>query len=693
VPQTPTLDARSAVTVDDERGMWSVAMPHLSLRWERSREGDTRLTSLVAGGREWIRIPQPFFAGADPGAGWRLVEASGSVDGNTLRLRGRVEPSMLTAHITVTAHADASLVVLDLEVANDGQEPVTVESLPTLSFATARAHDARLAVLAGGRWDEALPPRGYRLELRDLDQLGRRMGIGAAEDGRSSGEHVPWLALTHDGGGLLAALVWSGRWRLDTAERGDARAVAFGISDFAHRLAPGERIALPSAVVAGYAGSLDDGANAWRRWLATHWTPPVPADWPWIQYNHWYAYYGDIDADRLFEEARLAAASGCEVFVIDDGWFRGRRPDSYYAGWGDWVEDRSKFPDGLHVFGERVRGLGMRFGLWVEPERADDAGELVRTRPDWVATRDGEPIRRYGPDGAEGVHLCLGNPEARRWMADEMIRVVREYGVDWLKWDYNMGYGYGCDAPDHGHQATDGHYAHTFGLYQVLQELRAACPDLMIENCASGGHRIDLGTLRHTHTNWVSDYTHRAASCRQHVQGAGLLLPLAHLNTWTLEERDSSGFRSRMGGAFGVSSFMGRWTDEERELFAAAVEEYRRLRPFLTGDRYLLTGPWHGDWDVWQHVHPNDEQIAILAFREGGSIDEVRIRPRITHTDRVVRVERSSGAVEEIAGATLASDGLRIVLPDPGSSEIVWLTALPESNASPMNPPRKDVMK
>lgn len=682
MPQTMAVDTRPELTVDNERGVWSVATPHLSLRWERSAAGDTRLTSLVAGGRESVATLRPFFAGADPGTSWKLVDASGSASGDTLRLRGRIAPSGLTALLTVTAHPDASLVVLDLDVANDGDAPGTVESLPSLNFATERVHDTRLATLAGGRWNEALPPRGYRLETRELDQLGRAFGVGAADDGRSSGEHVPWFALSHHGGGLLAALVWSGRWRLDTAARGGEQAISLGISDFAHELAPGERIALPSAVIAGFAGNLDDGANTWRRWLAGNWTPPVPPEWPWIQYNHWYAYFGGIDADRLSEEARLAADCGCEVFVIDDGWFRGRRPDSYVAGWGDWVEDRSKFPDGLHAFGERVRGLGMRFGLWVEPERADDAGELVREHPGWVSTRDGEPIRRPGPDGPEGVHLCLGNPEVRRWMADEMIRVVQEYGVDWLKWDYNMGYGLGCNATDHGHQATDGHHAHTLGLYQVLGELRAACPDLVIENCASGGHRVDLGTLRHTHTNWVSDYTHRAASCRQHVQGAGLVLPLAHLNTWTLEDRDSSGFRSRMAGAFGVSSFMGRWTSDERERFAGAVREYKRLRPYLAGNRHLLTGPWHGDWDIWQLTHPNGRDIAILAFRDGGRIDEVCVRLQLSGSDGAYRVERSSGSTEDIAGASLASGGLRIALPEQEGSEIAWLTALPGTDDS-----------
>ncbi|CAN0507848.1 unnamed protein product [Phaeothamnion confervicola] len=88
-----------------------------------------------------------------------------------------------------------------------------------------------------------------------------------------------------------------------------------------------------------------------------------------------------------------------------------------------------------------------------------------------------------------------------------------------------MGYGLGCNDPTHGHQTGDGHYAHTYGLYRVLAAIREACPELVIENCSSGGHRIDLGMLRHSHTSWVSDYTHRAASCRHHSQGLDSSFP------------------------------------------------------------------------------------------------------------------------------------------------------------------------
>jgi alpha-galactosidase len=213
------------------------------------------------------------------------------------------------------------------------------------------------------------------------------------------------------------------------------------------------------------------------------------------------------------------------------------------------------------------------------------------------------------------------------------------------------------------------------GLYRVLGELRAACPDLVIENCASGGHRVDLGTLRHTLTNWVSDYTHRAASCRQHVQGAGLFLPVQHLNTWVLNERGPTEFRSRMGGAFGLSSRLGRWTADERRAFGEAVAEYKRLRPYLAGRRFLLTGPLHENWAVWQFARRSGDDFVLLAFREAGHVAEVRVKPRAVSPDQSYLVRHSgSETVTKTSGADLASQGIAIHLPEQRSSEIIWVT-------------------
>ena len=656
---------------------WTIATPALALTWSRLASEEVQLTSLRAAGHEWLASPTPLLSLVDDGSVEIAVhDVMVAEEENILRLRGRVSPFGLTVSIVWTAYEAESVVVVEMEVINETDRVIDVGPLSSLRLLL-RDDEAHLRVLAGGRWDESIPPRGYQLQTMALNEMSGGKSFGTADDGRSSGNHVPWLALTSLSGGLLASLIWSGRWRLNVHDEGDAQSLIFGISDFTHLLQPGERLALPGVVLSGYAGDLDDGANSWRTWVTTHWMPAVPDNWPWVQYNHWYAYYGDISEERLLDEARHAARVVCEVFVVDDGWFRGRRPESYNAGWGDWVEDRLKFPDGLGAFGSHLRQLDMRFGLWVEPERADDTGALLQAHPGWMATRDGEPIVRHGRSGAEGVHLCLGHPEVQRWMAADMIRVVQDYGVDWLKWDYNIGYGLGCNAGNHGHQSTDGHYAHTLGLYHVLDSLRKACPDLVIENCASGGHRVDLGTLRHTHTNWISDYTHQAASCRQHVQGAGLFLPLPHLNTWVLDDRTTTEFRSRMGGAFGVSSRMGTWTPGELDLFEQAVVEYKRLRPFLGGQRFLLTGPLYQDWEIWQLFHPSEDQFAVLAFREAGHVAEVRVELRVPVQDRSYLVERSEREERAlVSAAELGSQGIRIHLPQQRSSEIIWVTSV-----------------
>lgn len=647
----------------------------MTARWQRTADGEVMLTSLSVAGSEWIGQPcRPVGLSVDADVGVSLRDVTGRVldDGMGVRLEGRLHGTALRAVLTWRAYEHASVLGCETGVINGGDEPVTVRDPASLWLRIGLPEGSRLGMLRGGAWDAAMPPLGYTLQMIDLPDPSGSSTIAVADDGRSSGTHVPWFALFGPTGGLASGLVWSGRWRLNSRLAGRVGTLAIGLSDFERVLAPGERLDVPTVILCGFRGELDDAAAALHEWARRYHTPPAPADWPWVQYNHWYAYFGDIDEARLLEEARLAAAAGCEVFVIDDGWFRGRRPDSYVAGWGDWREDRGKFPRGLKAFGDEIQRLGMRFGLWVEPERVDLAGELATRRPKWVAQRNGQPIARgWGDDTA--AHLCLGVPEVQEWMVGEMVRVVQEYGVDWLKWDYNMGYGLGCNRPDHGHQVGDGHVAHTIGLYRVLENLVRACPKLVIENCASGGHRVDLGMLRHTHTQWLSDYTHRAASCRHHAQGAGYFLPLPYLNTWVLDRRGRYEYRSRMGGAFGVSARLGRWSDEERQELARAISEYKRLRPLLAGRRYLLTGPWHQGWDVWQLGNPADGRFAVLAFRDADRTEEVRVRLRGLDGRTLYRLEWSDAVGNpQASGQELMDDGLAIRLPTPAASVIVW---------------------
>jgi hypothetical protein len=153
------------------------------------------------------------------------------------------------------------------------------------------------------------------------------------------------------------------------------------------------------------------------------------------------------------------------------------------------------------------------------------------------------------------------------------------------------------------------------------------------------------------------------------------MLPLHHLNTWVLHDRDTTEFRSRMGGAFGVSSFMGQWSDAERASLTAAIAEYKQLRPLLAGDRYLLSGPLHQDWDVWQFVDPSRESFALLAFHASSRIQGVTVMPRGLLPDRIYRIRRSGdGEAVEMKGSAIMADGIAFSIA-AGGSDIAWGTA------------------
>jgi len=211
--------------------------------------------------------------------------------------------------------------------------------------------------------------------------------------------------------------------------------------------------------------------------------------------NTWEAVYFDHDPAALIALAERGAEAGAERFVVDDGWFVGRRDDT--TSLGDWTIDRERWPDGLAPLATRVRELGMDFGLWFEPEMVNLDSELARTHPEWLFDAGhgaGMPSRHQHV-------LDLGHPEAEAYVLEAVSALVAELDIAYIKWDHNR---YLLDA---GHTPTGraGYRAHTLAAYRVMDELHRRHPGLEIESCASGGGRIDLGVLARTQRVWPSD--------------------------------------------------------------------------------------------------------------------------------------------------------------------------------------------
>ena len=217
--------------------------------------------------------------------------------------------------------------------------------------------------------------------------------------------------------------------------------------------------------------------------------------------NTWEATYFDLDAERIFALAKEAADLGVELFVLDDGWFHGRADDT--AGLGDWFENRDKLPNGLKDLIDRITGLGMRFGIWVEPEMVSEDSDLYRTHPDWALTVPG----RKPMLGRHQLVLDLSRTEVQDYIIETIGGLLERYPISYIKWDMNR-----CLSDVYSRSAAaqrqgEALHRHMLGIYRVMEALTTRFPRVLFEGCAGGGGRFDAGMLCYTPQIWCSDDT------------------------------------------------------------------------------------------------------------------------------------------------------------------------------------------
>lgn len=348
-------------------------------------------------------------------------------------------------------------------------------------------------------------------------------------------------------------------------------------------LGEGESYSTPWVYVAAADDGLDGLAACWHTWQRS--LPSHPELQPTLL-NVWEAVFFDHDLDRLTGIAERAARVGIERFVLDDGWFRHRRDD--HAGLGDWWVDEDVWPDGLAPLVDRVRGLGMEFGLWFEPEMVNPDSDLFRAHPDWIL---GTPHRRPALERHQLV-LDLTRPEVHDHLFERVSAVLAAHPVDYVKWDHNRdlleaGAGLRAGAPAVHEQ--------TLAFYALLDALRAAHPTVHWESCASGGGRIDFGVLEKVQRFWGSDMTD--ALSRQQIQrwttqlvapeliGAHVSSPISH----TTGRHLSLDFRAAtaMFGAFGIEWDLLQADEDDLDRLADWVARFKRFRPLLHSGRTI----------------------------------------------------------------------------------------------------------
>ncbi|QBI52834.1 alpha-galactosidase [Streptomonospora litoralis] len=481
------------------------------------------------------------------------------------------------------------------------------QEAPAESGAAGPAHPAAPYDLAALRVLLPLPPRAAEILdptgrwVRERSPQRRDIADGTvlrrALRGRP-GHDSPLLVVAGTRGfGFGTGEVWAAHvaWSGDQEylverlpEGAGAHSAVLGGAEALHpgeiRLAPGESYRGPEVVFAHSAAGLD-GLSAHLH-SAVRARPEHPRDPRPIVLNTWEAVYFDHDLDRLRDLADRAAAVGVERFVLDDGWFLGRRDDR--AGLGDWTVDPDTWPEGLDPVIDHVHALGMDFGLWVEPEMANVDSDLVRADPGRLLHPEGGPGRSW----RHQYVLDIARPDTWRHIHDRLDALLRRYPIRYLKWDHNRDLYEAVHAPagDSGPEAgrVPGVHRQTRALYALLDSLRERHPGVEFESCASGGARIDLGILARTERVWASDCNDPVE--RQSIQRwTGLLLPPelvgAHAGppvAHTTHRRTETAFR--LGTAlFGHAGIEWDLTAcDERDLAAltawtALVREFRTL--------------------------------------------------------------------------------------------------------------------
>lgn len=537
----------------------------------------------------------------------------------------------LRVEATYSTFGDTGTLTRRLTIANTGDTPLRIESLPELSWRLpAGAYE--LTYLWGG-WGQE---RQFASE-----KLGAGRRTFSSNRGRSTSLYSPWFALRNTTLGVtyFAQFAWSGNWQMhfeqqpgtaNTRLDQTAMIVSLGSQyDFDGPLtlpAKSER-ALPEVAFTATSGTLDDGANQLHRYQRRFVYPKVATNDPLlVQFNSWYPFPGKMTVGEMKRCADVAAELGAEVFVLDSGWYNKK---NWSAELGDYQVDRVAFPNGLEELSKHVRSRGMKFGLWVEIENVGTESDMIRQHPDWLLSYNGKPV-------LEGVRAMLNfaKPEVRQWAHATVDRLVNDYDLEWMKIDYNIDVGDRFDPPATGQRqgtVLAGHYA---SYYAWLDEVRARHPRLVIENCSSGGLRFDLGILSHTHTNWLSDEVAPLPSV-QLAWGCGMEFSPEVCNHWMVGDGEGDGasvdnnappgwwdflFRVPMNGQFGISSRVFDWSPSLRRRAAENVALYKRIRTVIQGsDVYHLTpSPPHQDphgWMALQYVSGDRARSVLMAYR------------------------------------------------------------------------------
>jgi alpha-galactosidase len=528
------------------------------------------------------------------------------------------------------------VVVRSARITNVSEYPIQLERALTGSWGLPPS-EYELWTMQGHGWGDE-----FNIVRRPL-QPGGKVEVGS-RNGYTSREANPWFALgvnreltEHWGQVWFGALAWSGNWIISVeTERNDSVHVVAGINpfDFSWHLSPGEAFETPE-LVSGYTeGGVGSASQILHRYASEQVLPQTHRDTirP-VHYNSWFTTMFDVQVEHQILLARRAAALGADLFVVDDGWFGAR--DSEHAGLGDWVSSKSKFPNGLSELIDPIHEMGMKFGIWVEPEMVSPDSDLFRSHPDWVYHFPGRPAML----ARHQLVLNFARSDVRNAICSQLRQLLREHRIDCLKWDHNRPYTNAGWPEAPVARQREIWVRHVRGLYEVVATLREEFPDVLFETCAGGGGRADLGILALMDQSWVSDNTDPADRLRiQHNYSRAY--PPSTMVGWVTDNpnhetgrQPSLAFRFHvaMQGVLGVSADLLKWTAEEFAEAQELIRDYKRVQDVIQfGAQYWPKAPDQRGTAAVQYVSRDAQRFVLFLYQVEGAVgighQQVRLR-------------------------------------------------------------------
>lgn len=394
--------------------------------------------------------------------------------------------------------------------------------------------------------------------------------------------------------------------------------------DFSWRLEPGQEFQAPEVVMVYSGKGFGQMSRTFHKLYRKRLVRGMYRDMvrP-ILINNWEATYFDFDEDKILGLAKTAKELGIELLVLDDGWFGKRNSDK--GSLGDWYANKEKLPNGISGLAKKVNDIGLKFGLWVEPEMVSVDSDLYRAHPDWCI----HVPNRVRTEARNQLILDLSRKEVCDFIVETIGGILLEADISYIKWDMNRNMSELGSAGLPADRQKEMPHRYMLGLYDVLERITSAHPKVLFEGCSGGGGRFDPGMLYYMPQIWTSDDTDAVERLRIQY-GTSMAYPMSAMGAHvSASPNHQTGRRTSlktrgdvaMSGNFGYELDLMKFTDEEREEVKTQVEQYKELRTFIQkGDMYRLKSPFRnayndGNDTAWMFISEDGRDVFAAYFR------------------------------------------------------------------------------